>query len=205
MNLSNSFSIAIIMLFFSCSDQTDSGISENDAEVERIPITAVENIAASEFEINQFVKLTDSLYENNKLKKIEYHEMSLCGGALAGYTLGDSIMFLSGLHAVGFSHTISKCYFKDSILYKTITTTHYTTNEEDSTIYNNDGKIEPSLLKYSNEIVTILYTEEPKMIKTIDGEETSHHIDTWNNIIEHKRQCASEMRFEILSELKNLR
>jgi hypothetical protein len=188
--------LLISILFFSCEEDSSTNIKKDTFKVEK---KEDKEVVLTNFEIENYVNRVDSLFNNGLLEERKYPNRSR--GALTGHFKGDDLVYYEGMKAGEFGFVLHKGYLSKSKFYKLITK-NYLETENGVPEPDENGYINRDKIVFDDEVTTLFFTKTKQMLIVLNGDEISHHIDTWNQIQEQEISSANEIVIELNSITK---
>lgn len=131
----------------------------------------------------------DSLYDKNVLIEKKYPNMSVCGGALSGFYLGDDLQLIMSKYHAEFGFSSKKIYWNGNKVSKMVYQEYFPRYESHST------KIEEDSLLYSDVVYEIVLSDSYTFKKIMDDTIITNKIDT--ALLENLIECSEQMKREL--------
>lgn len=209
--------ILTLLLLTSCgqsqSEQTNIAISDttkannNAFTTDTVELKANydkvigQTTSMTEPEIEKYAKNIDKLKTENKLEKVFYPNMSVCGGGLDGYYLDKKLVLIDATYQAELGYSSRTLYINQDNFVKIIYREYFAEWEKYEKKYPSDKyEFDAKKMTYSDTLYTITLTT-PTVFKKQAGNKTiSNEIN--QTIIDNLVNCGQEMKKE-LNEVTN--
>jgi hypothetical protein len=155
--------------------------------------------AQTENEIKKYVKEIDALRSANKLTRLDFSEMSGCGGGVDGFYLNDNLVLIDATDSGELGFASRAVYFKDGKVVSILYREHFPEWEKYETKYGK-SKFDESKMTYTDTLHTIILTSHPGYTKSAGSKIISKNVD--QKRIDDQLSCAEQMRKELDWERK---
>lgn len=152
--------------------------------------------------IKSYIEEIKNLKANNKLVKISYPDMSICGGSIDGYYLNDNIVLIEANKSIAFDNYSKTFYLENNNQLKII----YREIKADEERYAKEYPFEKfefdiSKMKYFDTTYTFTFAEDIKFRKESNNKLISQNLDF--EVLSNLKECANSIKLE-LNEVINI-
>lgn len=155
-----------------------------------------QTVKFTESEIEKYVKSIDKLRTENKLVKISYPNMSLCGGGLDGYYLNEKLVLVDATYQAELGFSSKTYYIEQDNFLKINYREHFAEWGKYEQNYPSDKfEFDPSKMTYTDTLYSILLTSSIVFQKKTDNNIISNKID--QILIDRIVSCGEMMKLEL--------
>ncbi|MCW8913665.1 MAG: hypothetical protein OQJ96_04930 [Flavobacteriales bacterium] len=152
-------------------------------------------------EIDSLTKEIDSLRINGYLNKVEYPDMSSCGGYLQGYYLDTNLINITSIYSAEAGHISEDVYFKNGNAIKIVFKQHSAEWEKHSLNYpQENAAANYKNMTYTDTTYQIYLTAPPNMLKYSKSKLVNNKLDSV--LLEQLISCYKSMILELNGDIK---
>lgn len=146
--------------------------------------------------VEEYCSKIDDLRSEEKLLKVDYPDMSSCGGALDGYYRDGELLFIDSRYGAELGFSSKKIYFENDSIIRIIYREYFAEWEKYAQQYPaEEFEWDPSKMTFSDTLYTITFSTPIHFTKSSKEKIIDQAIDY--ELIKRLKSCVNMMRNEL--------
>lgn len=166
-------------------------------------LTFGQTVKWTELEIKKYAKSVDKLRTENKLVKISYPNMSVCGGGLDGYYLNKNLVLIDATYRAELGFSSRTFYIDQDKILKVIYQEHFAEWGKYNQRYPAEKfEYDPTKMTYTDTVYSVVITNRTVFHKKSDNKIISTKLD--QSLLDGLLSCGQEMKLELQEVIKQV-